>query len=378
MTHLGLDLKDEQTEPKGHRSRRRRRRRSGGGLAVLLALAVLLGGGYFAYDKGVSALRERFEPAPDYKGTGSGSVLIEVQEGESAGDIGATLVENDVVKSVEAFTSAARANPASTGIQVGFYEMRQQMSAESALDILIEPANMVQSAVTLREGLTVQQIIGVLAKETDFSARQFEKVLRRPAAIGLPSYANGNAEGYLFPATYQLPPNATPKSILTMMVDRFNQAAEDLDLVAEAESLGVSPHDVMTVASLVQAEARFDKDFPKVSRVIYNRLEEPMPLQFDSTVHYAVGRDGGVGTSDDDRDSDSEYNTYKHAGLPPTPIMAPGEQAIEAALNPADGPWLYFVTTNPDTGVTKFAEGYDEHLQNKQEFDEWCASSANC
>ena len=89
-------------------------------------------------------------------------------------------------------------------------------------------------------------------------------------------------------------------------------------------------------------------------------------------------KDGGVGTSDDDRDSDSEYNTYKHSGLPPTPIMAPGEQAIEAALKPADGPWLYFVTTNPDTGVTKFAEGYDEHLQNKQEFDEWCASSANC
>jgi UPF0755 protein len=373
VTELGLDLDHEA------RHRGRRRRRNGlGCLAVLIAFAVLAGGAYFAYDRGMEALRGRFDPAPDYSGTGSGSVLVEVQQGENATDIARTLVERDVVKSVEAFTAAATANPDSTGIQVGFYEMRRQMSAESALEILVDPSNMVQSAVTLREGLTVDQIVGVLAEETDFSKKQFRRALRRPKTLGLPRYAQGNPEGYLFPATYQLPPNATPKSILTMLVDRYKQAAESLDLVAEAEQLGVSPHDVMTVASLVQAEARFDKDFAKVSRVIYNRLEEPMPLQFDSTVHYAVGRDGGVGTSDDERATDSPYNTYKYPGLPPTPINAPGEQAIEAALNPADGPWLYFVTTNPDTGETKFAESYDEHLRNKREFDEWCSGSPNC
>ncbi|HEX6248353.1 MAG TPA: endolytic transglycosylase MltG [Nocardioidaceae bacterium] len=373
MSHLGIDLRPE------HQHRRKHRRRSGFGcLAVLIAMAVLAAGAWFVFDTGVAALRDRFDPAPDYKGSGEGSVLIEVQQGDTATDIGATLVENDVVASVEAFTDAARVEPKSAGIQVGFYEMREKMSAASALDILVDPANMVQSAVTLREGLTVEQIVEILAKETDFSARQFEKVLRRPGSLGLPPYAEGNPEGYLFPATYQIPPNATPKSILTMMVDRFERAAEDLDLEAEAKALGVSPHDVMTVASLVQAEARFDKDFPKVSRVIYNRLEEPMPLQFDSTVHYAVGRDGGVGTSETDRDVDSPYNTYKYPGLPPTPIMGAGEQAIDAALNPADGPWLYFVTTNPDDGTTKFAESYDEHLQNKREFEEWCRSSPNC
>lgn len=373
MSDLGLEL-DRETE-----HRRRHRRRNGlGCLAVLIALAVLAGGAYFAYDRGMEALRGRFEPVPDYTGTGSGSVLIEVEQGDNATDIARTLVEKDVVKSVEAFTGAAMANPDSTGIQVGFYEMRKQMSAESALEILIDPSNMVQSAVTLREGLTVEQIVEVLAKETDFAKRQFQRALRRPDALGLPPYARGNPEGYLFPATYQVPPDATPKSILTMMVSRYKQAAKDLDLVAEAKRLGVSPHDVMTVASLVQAEARFDEDFAKVSRVIYNRLEEPMPLQFDSTVHYAVGRDGGVGTSDDDRATDSPYNTYKYPGLPPTPINAPGEQAIEAALNPADGPWLYFVTTDPDTGTTKFAESYDDHLRNKREFDEWCRSSPNC
>jgi UPF0755 protein len=380
VSDLGLGLDPEPTQRRSHRGRRSRRRRGSGlgCLAVALALAVLLGGAYFVYDRGLSALRDQFAPPPDYKGTGSGSVVVEVQEGDNATDIGGTLVKADVVKSVEAFADAAKADPASTGIQVGFYAMHKRMSAESALDILVEPDNMVQDAVTLREGLTVEEIVGTLADETDFSARQFEKVLRRPGAVGLPSYAEGNPEGYLFPATYMVQPNATPRSILTMMVDRFKEAAEKLDLVGESRRLGVSPHDVMTVASLVQAEARFDQDFPKVSRVIYNRLEEPMRLQFDSTVHYAVGKDGGVGTSDDDRSSESEYNTYKHSGLPPTPIMAPGEQAIDAALNPADGPWLYFVTTNPDTGVTKFAETYEEHLRNKAEFDKWCASSSNC
>ena len=374
MSDLGLELQ----EPRRTHRRRRRRGNRLGCLAVVVALALLAAGGYFAYDRAVSALKDRFDPPADYSGTGSGSVLIEVQEGDNATDIAQTLVKEDVVKSAEAFTEAATADPDSTGIQVGFYDMNRQMSAESALDVLLDPDNMVQSAVTLREGLTVEQIVTRLAKETDFSKRDFNKVLRKPGRIGLPSYAQGNPEGYLFPATYQIPPDATPRSVLTMMVDRFEQAAEELDLVAEAKALGISPHDVVTVASLIQAEARFAEDFPKVSRVIYNRLEEPMPLQFDSTVHYAEGRDGSVGTSDEARASDSPYNTYKVAGLPPTPIMAPGERAMDAALNPVEGSWLFFVTTNPDTGETKFAETYEEHLQNKREFDEWCASSESC
>jgi UPF0755 protein len=369
LSDLGLGLDHE----KKHKSRH-----GLGCMAVLLAVVVLAGGAYFAFSAGVEALRDRFSPPEDYAGPGTGSVVIEVHEGDAASDIAATLVAHDVVKSQEAFTDAAVEEPASRGIQVGFYEMKKQMSAEAALEILIDPANMMQSTVGFPEGWTVEQVVAHLAKTTDFSVKQFDRVLQRPASIGLPAYANGNPEGYLFPATYQIKPNATPKSILTMMVDRFKQAAADLDLEQEAAALGVRPHDVVTVASLIQAEARFDKDFAKVSRVIYNRLAEPMALQFDSTVHYAVGKDGGVGTSDSDRDIDSPYNTYKYPGLPPGPIMAPGEQAIDAALNPADGPWLYFVTTNPDTGETKFAQSYDDHLRNKAEFDQWCAQSDHC
>ena len=359
--------------------RKRRRRRGGYGcLAVLIAVGVLVGGAFFAFNAGVDALRDQFNPPEDYSGSGSGSVLVEVREGDAASDIAATLLAEGVVASVESFTDAAAEDPDSLGIQVGFYPMQEQMSAESALDILLDPENLIQSTVAFPEGWRVEQFVAQLAKKTDFSKKQYEKVVGSPDSIGLPAYAKSNPEGYLFPATYQVSPESKPKTILSSMVARYMEAANKLDLESKSASLGVTPHDVMTIASLIQAEARFDKDFAKVSRVIYNRLEKPMALQFDSTVHYAVGRDGGVSTSAEDRRVDSPYNTYRFPGLPPTPIAAPGEQAIEAALNPVDGPWLYFVTTNPDTGETKFAEGYREHLKNKAEFERWCAQSDNC
>lgn len=373
MSDLGLDLQ----HPRVHR-KRRRRRRSFGCLAVLVALAVLAGGALFVVTLGMDALRDRFAAPEDYAGPGTGSVTVEVKDGDAASDIAAALVAKDVVKSQEAFTDAAVDNPESRGIQVGFYQMRHEMSAEGALGVLVDPDNMLQQTVAFPEGWTVDQIVAQLAKKTDFSARRYTKVLRRPASLGLPAYAGADPEGYLFPATYEIRPNATPRSILAMMVTRYEQAAGDLDLEAQAAKLGVSPHEVVVVASLVQAEARFDADFAKVSRVIYNRLDKDMALQFDSTVHYAVGRDGTVGTSDDERNVDSPYNTYKNTGLPPTPILAPGQQALEAALHPAEGPWTYFVTTNPDTGETKFAETYQEHLKNKAEFDAWCAQSDHC
>jgi UPF0755 protein len=274
------------------------------------------------------------------------------------------------------------ANPESTGIQVGFYEMKQQMSAEAALEVLLDTGNMVQSAVTVPEGYTVEQIVDTLAKNTDFSKRQFDKVLRRPASIGLPAYAKGNPEGYLFPATYMLPPDADPKSILTMMVDRWRQAAGDADLEAAAERLGYTPGELMVVASLVEAESNRDADRGKVARVIYNRLETDATnglLQIDAAVNYAHDRHLGVALTLDDLEIDSPYNTYKNPGLPPTPIEAPGDAAIEAAANPADGPWVYYVTVNLRTGETKFTESYDEFLEFKNEFKEYCRTqSDNC
>src|SRR5689334_2220660 len=130
----------------------------------------------------------------------------------------------------------ARNNPKSVGIQVGFYELRHKMSADSALNILVNPDNRVRSTVTIPEGYTVKQIVATLAKKTRFSAKQYNRVLRQPATIGLPSYANGNPEGFLFPATYELPPTASPRSVLTMMVKRYDEAAAHLSLTQKARA----------------------------------------------------------------------------------------------------------------------------------------------
>ncbi|MGZ4493818.1 MAG: endolytic transglycosylase MltG [Nocardioides sp.] len=376
MSEIGLDLGDEKKP--GHRRHHKRKGRPLGCFAVLLALVVLLGGGYLVSAVGLSALKEKLSPPPDYSGNGTGSVVIEVHSGDTASDIATTLASKGVVESAKAFTNEAKTNPKAVGIQVGFYDLRHKMSAKAAMAVLVNPANLMQSAVTVPEGLTVAQIVNLLAKKTDFSKADYLKALRTPSRLGLPSYAGGNVEGYLFPATYMVPPKSSATSVLTMMVTRGKQEAASLGLAAKARALGYSPHDVMVVASLVQAEARFDRDFPKVARVVYNRLRAHMPLQFDSTVHYATGKDGSVGTSQAARNSSSAYNTYKVTGLPPTPIAAPGEKAIDAALAPAAGPWLYFVTTNPDTGETKFATTYAEHQKNVAEFQKWCAQSDHC
>lgn len=378
LTEIGFDL-----EGSDRRHRRHRRRRSGlGCLAVIIALAVLVGGGYLAATTGIEALRDRFSPAADYEGPGTGTVLIEVQAGDTAGDIAQTLRDKDVIASVEAFTDAALQDPDSTGIQVGFYELRRQMPAADALAVLVDPDNLIQSAVTIPEGWRVVEIVERLAAETDFSRHQYERLLRRPDTIGLPGYANGNPEGYLFPATYSIPPDATPRSILTQMVDRWRTAAEEAGLEEAAKRLGYTPGELMTVASLVEAESNRDADRFKVARVIYNRLETDATnglLQIDAAVNYAHDRDLGVGLTLEDLEIDSPYNTYKFPGLPPTPIEAPGDKAMEAAANPAEGPWVYYVTVNLRTGETKFTDDYDEFLRFKEEFKQYCATkSDNC
>jgi UPF0755 protein len=288
------------------------------------------------------------------------------------------------VASVQAFLNAASAEPGSSSIQVGFYEFKKEMAAADALEILLDPDNILRDTVTIPEGLRVVDIVEVLAKETDFSKKQFEKVLANPDQLGLPDYAEGNPEGYLFPSTYDLGPDATPKSILVAMVARWKRAAEDANLEEAAAELGYTPHELMTVASLVEAEASRQQDRGKVARVIYNRIENPGTagtvgkLQIDATINYALDRDLGFAITEEDRNYDSPYNTYVVTGLPPGPIEAPGDAAIEAAAHPTEGDWYYYVTVNLRTGETKFAETYEEFLSYDAEFDEYCQTSDAC
>jgi UPF0755 protein len=365
---------------RGHRSHRRKRSgsRTGGCVAVVIALLILVGAGGFAYVKGRAWLEETFAPPEDYRGQGTGTVLVEIEQGQTSTQIGATLESEDVVASSEAFMAEARTEEKAAFIQAGFYEMSRKMSARAALDVLIDPDNLVQNAVTIPEGFTVEQTLEQVAKKTDIALKQLRAAAEKPGRLGLPGYANGHLEGFLFPATYALPPNATAEDALTRMVDRFKQAAESQDLRRRAEAMGITPLEAVTVASIVEAEARRDQDVGKVARVIYNRLEQDMQLQMDSTVHYAVGKVGNVTTTAKDRRSRSPYNTYRVNGLPPGPIDSPGERALAAALEPERGDWLYFVTVNTDTGETKFAGTEEEHARNVEEFREFCRSSDAC
>lgn len=375
----GYDGYDE-----GGRRRGKKRRSVPGCLAVLVAIAVIVGGFYFVVSWGIDAVRDQFDSAPDYPGPGQGKVVFQVEEGDTVAEMGRNLKAAGVVASVDAFTEAAVANPDSNQIQFGYYQLRKEMAADDVVEILVDPANMVKNTVTIPEGLTVSQIVDILAEETKFDAKDFEKALADPSALGLPDYAEGNPEGYLFPATYDFGPKDSPAEMLATMVDRWEQAAEDADIEGAAAALGYTPHELMTIASLIEAEGRGD-DMPKIARVIYNRVENPDNgitnglLQIDAAVNYALGRPGITRLTEAEIDSvaDSPYNTYRQVGLPPGPIEAPGDAAIQAAANPVDGDWLFYVTTNLKTGETKFTESYDEFLQFSAELDEYCATQSD-
>ncbi|MFC6154713.1 endolytic transglycosylase MltG [Nocardioides yefusunii] len=381
---------------------RRARRAGGGGRSsggggrakrglvgiLVIVLAVVLGAGalFWGATQGVKAVQGMFAGPEDFSGTGNGDdVLFEVAQGDTASAIGRGLKEQGVVASVQAFIDAANADPASSGIQVGHYALKPGMSAQAALDVLANPANKIQATVTVPEGLRVEDVVDLLVKKTDFTRGALEKALRNPD-LGLPEYAEGNPEGYLFPATYAIAPGDTALDLMSAMVERWGQAAREFDLENRAAELGKTPQEIMTIASLVEAEGRGDA-MAKIARVIYNRLDGPGNkggtnglLQIDAAVNYALGQTGTTEFTEAQKASvaSSPYNTYYQVGLPPTPIEAPGDDAIEAALNPAEGDWYYYVTVDLETGETRFSENYSDFLVDKAAYKNYCLGSDRC
>ncbi|MDQ1040422.1 putative YceG family protein [Streptomyces sp. V3I8] len=212
-----------------------------------------------------------------------------------------------------------------------------------------------------RSGQVYQAMDKALALPAGTSRKSLEK-----AHLKLPNDASGNPEGYLFPATYPLDRKSTPTSLLARMVETANKKFDGGTVTAGAERNAMNVYQTVTVASIVQAEAATEADMGKVARVIYNRLDRGMPLQMDSTVNYALNR-STLKTSRNDTQLDSPYNTYARMGLPPTPIANPGAQAMRAAVSPAQGDWLYFVTVK--RGDTRFTADYEEHKKNVAEFN---------
>ncbi|GAA1911561.1 endolytic transglycosylase MltG [Nocardioides marmoribigeumensis] len=351
-------------------------------LVLIVVAALVVAGAVAAFTFGKDKIDALMAPPPDYDGPGTGSVLFEVKQGDTTTEIARHLKAQGVVKSVDAFSEAAKDDADAQDIQVGFYQLKKQLPAADALEVLVDPANLVQASVTIPEGLRVSDILPRLAKATDIPLARYKKAVKDAKGIGLPSYAKGNAEGYLFPATYAFPPNAGATKVLATMVDRWRQAADEADLEGAAKKLGYTPGQLMIVASLVESEANRDQDRGKVARVIYNRLETNATdklLQIDATVNYALGRDLGLGLTTEDLQVDSPYNTRKYPGLPPTPIEAPGDEAIAAAADPTPGDWIYYVTVNLDTGETRFTKDYDQFLSWKNnDLAKFCAGSDRC
>lgn len=348
-----------------HRRRRKKRERRGG-LAVVIALVVilaLLAGGYALVQGVGSKISGALSgSSQDYPGPGTGEIVIEVTSGQTVAQVGRTLKKDGVIASVDAFLTAANANPDSAKLQPGFYQLKRKMRAGAALALLLDPKSRVQAKVVLPEGLRLDETLKRLAKTTELPLADFTKALKDASSLGLPAYAKKNPEGFLFPATYVVPPNAAAPDVLKQLFARYARAAK----ATGVERAQRSPYELLVIASLVEAEARHPEDFGKVARVIYNRLDKGMALQLDSTVNYALKSDKKLVTFKD-LGTNSPYNTYKHTGLPPGPINSPGERALDAAVNPPAGNWLYFVTVNPETGQTKFTGSYQEFLRFKQE-----------
>lgn len=314
------------------------------------------------------ALAKTLQPAADYSGDGNGQVLITISAGDTLREIGENLFDNGVIAGVDAWIAVVNSDERATSISPGDYNLKLEMSSRAALDLLLDPLSRAVKRLTIREGLRVSQIIKIAAQVSGISEKEFSETLKKPDLYGLPTIANGNPEGFLFPATYEVPKDATAQSILSQMTARWFAAYDSLELSRRAAAAGHTVLEIVTIASILEVEGA-PRDYSKVARVIENRLDIGMRLQMDSTVNYALGLQE-ISLTREQLNTESPYNTYRNAGLPIGPIGNPGEAALEAALEPAPGKWLYFVTTNLETQKTEFAETYEEFLVLKRKFQD--------
>ncbi|CAM5571412.1 Endolytic murein transglycosylase OS=Streptomyces alboniger OX=132473 GN=mltG PE=3 SV=1 [Streptomyces alboniger] len=360
----------------GRGGRKPKKRRSG--CACLVVTLVFGGGlagvGYFGYQ----FYQDRFGAAPDYAGEGSGNVVVDIPKDAGGYEIGGKLKAAGVVKSVDAFVSAQGKHPQGQTIQSGVYTLKKGMSAANAVELMLSPKS--RSNFIIPEGSRNKWVYQQIDKRLKVAKGTTEKVAKNDyKSLGLPDWANTNKdikdplEGFLFPSSYPVAKGQKPADVLRKMIAHANEKYEQLGLRTKAAELNLKdPLQVLTVASLVQAEGKYKHDFEKVATVVYNRLKPTNTetyglLDFDSTVNYLRGESKlGTGTVDALRRIDDPYNTYKIKGLPPGPIGNPGEVALNSALHPAEGNWYYFVSINEDK--TLFAETNEEQNRNREKY----------
>ena len=333
-------------------------------VAILVALGILLG----AAVTGFLVLREPVTNAweslisrltvEDYSGPGNGVAVIVIEEGDNGEDVARKLLAADVIKSFDAiYRPMLRVD---LTIYPGQYEFPKQIPGAEALRILIGGENRVYNTVTIPEGFQIAQIVPLLSEALEIdSAPLFAEINKANE-----SYPGPTLEGYLFPATYQFDPGVNAPEVIETMLQKTTEVLNRLG-VDVSESL-----ELLTFASIIQEEAKKREDFYKVSNVFHNRVEKGMLLQTDPTVKYYY--EGSIDSFQEGiADTSNPYNTYVYPGLPPGPISSPGELAIDAALNPADGDYLFFVTIDLRTGETVFSKTLREHEKAVELYRQW-------
>ncbi|WP_026126936.1 endolytic transglycosylase MltG [Nocardiopsis xinjiangensis] len=362
-------LKEAQrrAQNKGKQGRKARGGKQGknrmGLMATVLVLAIA-GGGF-----GVGRL---YVFPADHEGEGTGEVTFVIEEGESGAAVAENLADENVVASKRSFTNALGAVP-DQELTPGTYRLAEEMSAEHAVEALFDSDNRLGGRVSIPEGLRAERIMRSIDEQTAISEAELQEAYEQTEELNLPDYATEGPEGYLFPSTYRFEPDADPLSVLKTMVTQYRQTADEIDLEGRAAEVGYDPNEIMAIASIVQAESGSAEDMPKISRVVHNRLDIDMPLQMDSTCFYAIDTYGIALDNDQLAECEADtsgFDTYYNTGLIPGPFVAPGVDAIEAALEPEEGDWLYFVATDPENGVTEFTDSHEEFEELKARFQE--------
>jgi len=289
-------------------------------------------------------------------------VRVTIPRGSSFSAVRDTLSHNGLLGSAAWFHLLARVLGVDRIIKPGVYEMTPGTSAWNLLDILIR-GEVVMVRFTVPEGLRLREIAALAEERLAIPVDSFLRAASDPVLLARLGPALGSAEGYLAPETYTLPALTTAPELVEAMADQF-LAGWDPTWDDSVQARGLTRHEAVTLASIVEGEARTEEERPLIARVYLNRLRIGMPLQADPTIQYALAESRGSRTSRvlyQDLEVDSPYNTYRSPGLPPGPIGAPGRRSLEAVMAPADGPWLYFVASGD--GKHSFSRSYRDHLR---------------
>lgn len=351
-------------------ARRKRRRRRNLVLAGAFGVFVLM---VAALSFGLKGLLPQ-PAARDYEGPGGEQVSFTVNQGEGALAIGTRLVEQDIVASQDAFITAMNQARSDNDIQPGDYELKRQMPAADAVSVLLREGQEAVHYVAINRGMRLNEAFEALSTSTGRPVEEFQEAGSDPSAFGLPDDAP-SLEGYLAPGEYRFPVTTEPVDVLKILVEPTFAALEDLGITDEEEQFRT-----VTIASIVEAEA-LPSDYAMVAGIIENRLQPNEEtngyLQIDATLIYGLGQRQLQFSEAEKQNADNKYNSYYYRGLPPGPIGAPSREALEAAAEPEDSDYFYWITTNIETGETKFSEDYAQHRAYQQEYREYCAQNAD-